>query len=505
MSVFTLTHPDISTLVALSVQLKDLLATQSLLMWDQETYLPAKGAVTRARQLELLSGIYHDYATSKKIGSLLDRLEDAIQNAPHDFSSYDKALVHEMRRDYTLATKLPKRLVQAISKETSLGLESWRHAREQTNYSIFAPSLQKIIDLKREVADCYGYKESPYDALLDEYEPGLTKAHVMQLFTTLREQLRVLIPQLSQQTAAYDRGILKQSFDQDKLWEFTLHILTRIGFDLERGRQDRSTHPFTMGLHESDVRLTTRLLEGNPISTILSTIHEAGHGMYEQGIDPLISSTTLGITNSLVIHESQSRFWENVIGKSESFWNYLFPQFQARFPNELGAYTATDLYRELNKISPSLIRVDADEITYHMHIILRTEIEADIIEGKCSVNDIPDLWNKKVKDYLGVDVPSDRAGVLQDIHWSQGMIGYFPTYSLGSLLSYQLAEVLTKEHENFDQVIRRGEFEKPRKWLNEKIHKFGRMYTCDQVAQTITGSSLRSDAFLAHLAKKFNQ
>ncbi|PWU22402.1 carboxypeptidase [Candidatus Cerribacteria bacterium 'Amazon FNV 2010 28 9'] len=504
MSVFTHSNPNIRELIELSSQLKDLSSTIALLSWDQETHLPPQGALARARQLELLSGIYHEFATKKKLGILLEKLREDIENKPQDFTQYDQALVREMSREFTMATKLPKKLVQALSKESSIGLEAWKHARAQNNFADFAPSLQKIVELKREVAHTYGFNQSPYDALLDEYEQGLTYQQVMDAFVPLRETMKVLIPQLTEKTAVYDKGILRQTFDGQQLWDFSMHVLELIGFDLERGRQDKSTHPFTMGLNIGDVRLTTRIIETNPISTLLSTIHEAGHGMYEQGISPDFADSTLGFVNSLVVHESQSRFWENMIGRSKEFWEFLYPQFQARFPKQLKGKNVEEIWRELNVIQPSLIRVDADEVTYHMHILIRTEIESALIEGKLDVKDVQSAWNEKYSRYLGISVPSDTQGCLQDIHWSQGLIGYFPTYSLGSLFSAQLYETIIQEHTDLPQAIKEGRFEKPLHWLNDKIHQHGRVYTSEQLAQKVTGKLINADAYLRYIEKKFH-
>lgn len=503
MSVFSLDNNQIKKLVEKSRELKDLSGAIGLLSWDQETYMSPKGALSRARQLELLSGIFHDYATNKTLGKLLQELSDDIQATPERFTPEDKALVREMKRDFDLSTKIPKKLVKELSKQSSLGLEAWKHARSQSSFSIFEPNLKKIVELRREVAHHLGFEDSPYDALLDEFEAGLTKKQVLSIFADLKKELVNSIPMLVAKTAPHDKGILTQTFDGNKLWEFSMHVLTIIGFDLEAGRQDKSAHPFTMGLTSGDVRLTTRILENKPISTLLSTIHEAGHGMYEQGISPDIDSTTLGYANSLVIHESQSRFWENMIGKSKEFWEFLFPQFQSVFPRQLNGATVDSVWNELNVIKPSLIRVDADEVTYHMHIIIRTEVESALIEGTLAVHEAPQAWNAAYKEYLDVDVPDDAQGILQDIHWSQGMIGYFPTYSLGSLLSAQIYEAIEKDHLDMKDMVRKGKFEKPKKWLNEKIHKHGRMYSSRELAEKVTGNELSSEAYLKYIHTKF--
>lgn len=505
MSVFTRANPKLSRLIEISEKLVDFSSAIALLAWDQETYLPPQAAVARSRQLETLSGIYHDQATSKQIEKLLFELEEEITKQPESFNDTDKALVREMKRDYRLAAKLPKRLVEEISKQNSLGLESWKHARTQNNFSLFAKNLETIVSLQQELADCIGFSDSPYDALLDQYEQGLTKKKVQHVFDSLKVELETLIPMLTTKTASFDTGTLHQRFESQKLWDFSMHVLEQIGFDLQRGRQDKSAHPFTMGLHASDVRLTTRIIEENPISTLLSTIHEAGHGMYEQGVSPEVTGTTLGLLNSLALHESQSRFWENMIGKSTEFWEYFYPQLQSVFPHQLHNTDLSQFMNEMNVVKPSLIRVDADEVTYHMHIIIRTEIEIALIEKQLRAQDVPAVWNEKYKQYLGIDVPDDTVGCLQDIHWSQGMIGYFPTYTLGSLFSAQLYDTLiAKEPLIMEEQVAKGKFEAPLKWLNKNIHSHGRTFTLDEIANTVTGKSLSAESYIAYIHRKFS-
>lgn len=504
MSVFTTTNKKISKLIEVSRELKDIGSSIALLSWDQETYLTAKGAVTRASQLETLSGIYHERATAKKLGKLISELSEETSSSPKSFSEFDLALVREMKRDFDLATKIPAKLVKEMSKESSMGLEAWKHARNQNDFDVFEPRLTRMVELKREVSELLGYTGSPYDALLNEYEDGLTSSQVTTVFDQLKIELEKRIPKLIAKTAKYDHKLFSKEYNTDKLWKLSLSTLENIGFDLERGRQDRSTHPFTMGLSPDDVRLTTRVLANNPISTLMSSIHEGGHGMYEQGISPEITSTTIGYANSLVAHESQSRFWENMIGKSQSFWQYFFPQMQSVFPEHLKNTNWKTAWEEVNLVKPSLIRVDADEVTYHMHIIIRTEIEAELIEGKLKVKDIPERWNSAYKHYIGVDVPNAALGCLQDIHWSQGLIGYFPTYSLGSQLSAQLFDTLKQEKPEIDQIIKEGKFEQPLHWLNHAIHQHGRVYNSDQLCKQVTGKKLSPTAFLNYIDHKFS-
>ncbi len=492
-----------STLVSMSSALRDISSAISLLLWDQETYLAPKGASIRATQLETLSGIYHEKATRKQLEKAIRSAQEELAKNPEAFSIHDKALIKEMWRDYTLASKLPRSLVTKLSKHASLGLEAWKTARSQNDFSVFESELSTMVELKRSVAEYIGYEQSPYDALLDEYEEGLTKQSVESVFSVLKPQLVSRIPVLVEQTRNYDTSLFHQSFDEDTLWNFTLDVLDQIGFDREAGRQDQSTHPFTMGLHPTDVRLTTRVLSHNPLSTLLSTIHEAGHGMYEQGISPELANTVLGRADSLVIHESQSRFWENMIGKSPEFWQWIFPRFQKAFPEQLCTASWQSAFKEVNTVSPSLIRVDADEVTYHLHIIIRFEIESALIEGRLNVRDVTAAWNEKYLEYLGIEVPSAAMGALQDIHWSQGLMGYFPTYSLGSLLSAQLYTAMRSDHPTLPESIARGAFEQPRAWLQEKIHHHGKVYSSSEVATNVTGSAVTVQPYLDYIDQKF--
>lgn len=503
MSVFTRSNPKIDELVSISETLRDLSSISGLLAWDQETYLPHKAGLARAHQLETLSGIIHSKATAAKLGTLLERLSEDVARTPTLFTSHDKSLVAAMSRDYTLAKKLPQKLVAAISKQSSVGLEEWKHARTQNNFAVFAPALTKMVKLKTEVAYAYGYSDSPYDALLEEYEKDLRAKTVSIVFEQLVTHLTPLIATLSKKTAHWDKSVFHQQFDEKKLWTVTMDLLTKLGFDLEAGRQDISTHPFTMGVATSDVRLTTRVISDNPLSTILSSIHEGGHGMYEQGIAPEIARTRLGMADSLVIHESQSRFFENIVGKSESFWEYFFPVLQAAFPDQLKETTAHQAWAEVNVIRPSLVRVDADEVTYHLHIAIRAQLEQRMIEGTLAVADLPDAWKLLYKKYLGVDVPDDLSGCLQDIHWSQGLIGYFPTYSLGSFLSVQLSNQLHKEHPDFDEDVRTGKFDIIRTWLGDKIHAGGAMSTSGELSLKLTGKHVSADDFITYVKAKF--
>lgn len=503
MSVFSLKNPKIAKLVRTSKRLRHLQSISGLLAWDQETYLPTKGAYARAEQIETLSHILYAEATKKNLGKLLDELTNDAARFPEQFTIHDKALIRAMARDYSLASKLSKKLVGELSKHSSLSLESWRHARNQNRFDVFAKSFERMLELKREVAYSYGYTQSPYDALLAEYEEGLTAKTVDAVFAPFLEKLTPLVETLVSKTSSWDTAIFHQNFDEKKLWDVSLTILEKLGFNLDSGRQDQSTHPFTIGLTSQDVRVTTRVITDKPLSTILSSIHEGGHGMYEQGVSPEIADTRLGMIDSLVLHESQSRFFENMVGKSKEFWEYFFPTLQAAFPKQLAATSWQAAWKEANRISPSLIRVDADEVTYHFHIAIRFFIERDLIEKKLAVKDVPERWRQLYQQYLHIDVPDDLHGALQDIHWSQGLIGYFPTYSLGSFLSVQLHRSLSKHHDTLHDDIRAGQFDKINTWLAQEIHQHGKVYTSDELALKLTGKGLGSEDFLHYIKEKF--
>lgn len=504
MNHFTHSHKQISSLVEYSSQLRHLVASLALLSWDQETYLPKGAGIARAKQQSTLAGIYHEKATAKNYGKMLEKASSLLASGEVDFTEHDRALVRELVRDYDKLTKLPQKLVKELSEHSSLGLEAWKKAREAANFSLFASELATMIELKQEVASRIGYSDSPYDVLLDEFEAGLTKKEVEGVFEYLIPSIQTLLPALLERTSTFDRQVFSSKFyDEDRLWDVTMDILHRIGFDLDRGRQDVSTHPFTMSLHPSDVRLTTRVIANNPLSTLMSTIHEAGHGMYEQGIPEELAATVLGAADSLVLHESQSRLWENMIGKSKVFWEYFFPVFVKEFPEELAIVGWEDAWKEVNVIRPSLIRVDADEVTYHFHIYIRFQIESQLVEGKLKVADVPEAWNSLYKQYLNIDVPDDSMGCLQDIHWSQGLMGYFPTYSMGSLLSVQLFDKLTDEHPSLPNEIKQGDFAQVRSWLTDAIHRHGRTYTSQHLANKATGKPIDPDHFVRYIKEKF--
>ncbi len=483
---FTTSDPDIAKLLEISGELFDIAGATSLLHWDQETYMPPRGIIHRSRQLSTMSAIYHAKLTDKKVGELLKKLEGKGEN------DSDKALIRETKRAYDKATKLPERLVKEMSEATSVGLETWKQARKEKDFKLFKDSLKRILDLKLEEAELVGYKNSPYDALLDDYEPDLTAAELEPMFKSLATEItRILKKHKSKNPKSILRG---QKYSKAEMIKVTEKMLAKIGYDFKAGRQDLSAHPFTINFGHKDVRVTNRYIKDDLASSIFSAIHEGGHGLYEMGISDALANTLLAGGTSLGIHESQSRTWENLIGRSLEFWNYWAPYFKK---------PAKDIYEEVNQISPGFIRVDADEVTYNLHIIARFQIEKDLVEKKIKVSDLPEIWNSKYKELLGITPPDDAVGVLQDIHWSQGSIGYFPTYTLGNLYAAQFWGALLKAVPETKVHIESGNFEPILTWLRQNIHQYGLVYRAKDLVKKVTGSELNAKHFVAYLDSKF--
>ncbi|MCX7016035.1 MAG: carboxypeptidase M32 [Candidatus Sumerlaeota bacterium] len=488
-------------LMARTREAADLAGAESLLSWDEETHMPPKGLAMRARQLATLSGLIHAKRTDKAVGRLLTALRRKTLQAR--LSPLEQAVARETRYDYDRAAKLPESLVRELAETTALAVEAWRQARAESRLRHFAPHLKKIVDLQRRKAEAYGYEDSPYDALLEDYERGMTAARLRPIFATLRERLSRMVRQIAEAPDGSARDLLERHYDFQKQWDFGLRVLADMGFDLDAGRQDRSAHPFTSGTHPLDVRLTTRINENDFAAGLFSTMHEGGHGLYEQGFHPDHWDTVLAAAPSLGAHESQSRLWENLVGRSRAFWRHYFPAARETFPDALGGATAEDFYRAVNVVRPSLIRVEADETTYSLHIILRFEIEAGLIEGSIEVDDLPALWNARMVELLGLEPPDDARGVLQDIHWAHGLIGYFPTYALGNLYAAQIFRRLSEELSDVETLLELGQLLPIRDWLNLNIHQVGRTKTTERMVADVCGEGLSAEPFLQALARKF--
>jgi len=488
------------------LEIRRIQSAASVLSWDQETYMPAGGGAARAEQIATLEGLAHEKLVSQEVETLLaDWIDPATGQAAAGWDEPSRSLLRETWRDFSRAKKLPSAFVIRLSRECSLAQQAWVTAREESRFSKFLPSLRTIISLKREEADYLGYRNSPYDALLDTYEPGATIGQLAPLFTELRERLVVLLRKVQASGVAVDDTCLHQRFDQTKQIEFGRLVLVAMGYDFERGRLDLSAHPFTTSFHPTDVRVTTRVFEKDLPSCLFSCIHEGGHGLYDQGLDPRHYGSPLGESVSLGIHESQSRLWENCVGRSRAFWHCFYPILQQTFPQQLGTVPLDLFYAAINRASPSLIRVEADELTYNLHIMLRVEIEQALIENRVQPDDLPELWNEKMQSYLGIVPEQDAEGVLQDVHWSMGAFGYFPTYTLGNLYAVQFFEQAKQELPQLEEHIAAGQLVPLRRWLEQKIHRWGRMFTPDHLARRVTGKGVSPEPFLHYLEGKYRE
>ena len=480
--------------------ISDLRSTKSLLFWDQQTYMPKEGVAGRAEQVATLSRLAHEMLTDDETKRLLDA------SGEPDPSSEEGALLRRALRDYERATKLPAELVAETSRVTSLAEPAWVRAREESDWSLFAPYLEKVLALKREAAEALGYEDHPYDALLNAYEPGAKKARLEVMFEELKEGVLPLIRTVVAKGNEKDRAApLKGAFGEAGQEEFGRKVISAFGYDWERGRQDRSVHPFCMNFGPGDVRITTRFDGGWLAPALFGTMHEAGHALYEQGVDSDYARTPLGSGTSMGVHESQSRLWENLIGRSRTFWSHYYPKLREVFPEVLGSVDSEEFYRAINVLEPSEIRVEADEVTYNLHILLRFELEVALIEGSLSVADLPAAWNAKMEEYLGVVPKNDSAGVLQDIHWADGLFGYFPTYAIGNILSVQFFDAALKAHPEIPEEIRSGRFSTLLDWLRENVHRHGSRYYPHELVERATGYPLDTAPYLRYLEDKFGE
>jgi carboxypeptidase Taq len=482
-------------------EIKNLQSVNSLLEWDQETMMPPKGIEYRAAQIALISGMVHQKLTSDEFGELLDKL-----SSPSELDGLDelkKANVREMRREFDKARKLPTDLVKEIAETASLSQNAWVRARRESKFGDFSPWLTKMLKLKTQAARLIGYKEHIYDALLDDYEPGATVGKIKVILGDLKDGLVLLIREVLNSKAALDDSILHRDYDVAKQKEFGTKVLQDMGFDFEAGRIDISAHPFCTSFAPGDVRVTTRYGTNDLKMALFGMIHEAGHALYEQGLSPQHHHTPMADAISLGIHESQSRLWENMIGRSRLFWQHYFPKAKETFAESLSGLGLEDFYRAINRVTPSFIRVEADELTYNIHILIRFEIEAGLFEEAIQVDDLPKVWNRKMEEYLGITPPNDREGVLQDIHWALGLFGYFPTYTLGNLYAAQFLGRAEKDIADFWGKVSRGQFSDLKSWLNTNIHRHGRLYSADDLVRRVTGETLNAKHFLGYLRSKF--
>lgn len=482
-------------------EINNLNMAAAVLGWDQQVNMPPGGAEARARQLATLTRLSHELFTSDETKHLLDDAAAEVEGMPYD--SDEASMIRVVRQDYELATRLPADFVAELTRETALAHEVWAHARATNNFRHFEPALEKIMALKQKQAEYYGYSEHPYDALLDEYERGITSAQVKAIFDEHRPHLVKLIAAIRENQDRVDDAVLHRYYPEEKQREFGVWVVTAFGYDFTRGRQDKSVHPFCTHFSRNDVRITTRFNENFLNPALFGTMHEAGHAMYEQGIAESLEGTMIGTGTSLGVHESQSRMWENIVGRSRGFWSWAYPKFKEMFPEQTADTSEETFYRAINKVYPSYIRVEADEATYNLHIMLRFELEMELISGKVKVSDLPEEWNDRFEAFIGITPPTDTLGVLQDVHWSSGLVGYFATYALGNMLAAQYYRRAVQERPSIPDDIASGRFDTLRTWLNENIHVHGRKFTSAELTQRLTGEGIQSRYYTEYLQAKY--
>jgi carboxypeptidase Taq len=478
-------------------KIADVKYSAALLQWDQETYLPEKGAAFRGRQLATLTEIAHEWFVDPILGQLLEDL-----NGRGDLEASQHRNVELSLEDFNKQKKFSPAFIRRLSEASSRSFHSWLQARSANSFSLFKEDLTQLVALKKEEADLAGYQDHPYNALLDQYEKGATTALLDNVFATIRIPLDDLLRRIAGQPQV-DDSFLRGDFPRQQQWDFGMSLIRQIGFDFQAGRQDISEHPFTTSFNPHDVRITTRIDEHDFSHMTWSCIHEAGHALYEQGLPPEYYGLPLGEYASLSIHESQSRLWENNIGRSLNWWTTIYPRLQNTFPDRLQTVSAADFYKGINKVQPSLIRTEADEVSYHFHVMIRYELEKQLLDGSLSVAEIPSWWNTSYKTWLGMTVPDDKRGCLQDVHWSHGSFGYFPTYSLGSFYAAQFFVAAEDQQPGLTKAIGSGNTNSLLAWLRDRIHRHGRRYTSEELCFRATGKSLDTSYFLTYLFDKY--
>ncbi|HEX9331272.1 MAG TPA: carboxypeptidase M32 [Anaerolineales bacterium] len=481
-------------------EVADIGRAASVLGWDQQVNMPPGGNDARGRQLATLSKIAQEKFIADEVGRLIDDLKQELNGADTD----EAALIRVAARNYDKAKRVPPSFIAEQAIVTSKAFEAWVEAKGKSDFSIFQPHLEKVVELVHKYISFFPPADHPYDTLLDDYEPGMKTADVKAIFDRLRPKQVKLIKAIASAKQVKDDFLYKK-YNEKKLMDFGVDIVTKFGYDWSRGRQDKAPHPFETTFSVNDVRITTRFEEDNPLAMLFSTMHESGHAMYEQGINPSYERTPLSGGTSLAVHESQSRMWENLVGRSLPFWEHFYPTLKKTFPSQLEGVSLKSFYKAINQVTPSLIRVNADEATYNLHIMLRLELEIGMVEGKIAIKDLPEIWNTKMQEYLGVMPPDDAKGVLQDIHWSGGAIGYFSTYALGNLVSAQLWEKINKDIRNLDDQIRKGDFSELLAWLRKNVHQHGQKYEPQKLVEMVTGSKITPEPYVRYLTKKYSE
>jgi carboxypeptidase Taq len=482
-------------------EIDDLNMAAALLRWDQATYMPPGGGEARGRQLATLGSIGHARLTDPAVGRLLDQLEPWSATLAHD--SDEAALIRVARRDYDMAIKVPATLVAQLNEHASASYQVWAEARPANDFARVRTILEKTLELSRRMADCFPDYESPADPLIAYSDYGLKASQIRALFGELRGRLVPLVQTITSRPLADDRCLRQTAPESDQL-AFGLEVIRRYGYDFERGRQDKTHHPFMIKFSLGDVRITTRVRENDLTDALFSTLHEAGHGIYEQGIRRELEGTPLATGTSSGVHESQSRLWENLVGRSRGFWTYFYPRMQQRFPAQLASVPLDDFYRAINRVERSLIRTDADEVTYNLHVMLRFDLECDLLEGRLAVRDLPEAWRARFQRDIGIPVPNDKDGCLQDVHWFAGVVGgQFQGYTLGNILSAQFMQAAVAARPEIPTRIAEGEFGVLHEWLRENIYQHGAKFTADELVRRATGGPMSIEPYIAYLWRKY--
>jgi carboxypeptidase Taq len=481
-------------------KIADIRHASAVLQWDQETHMPEGSNEVRARQLSTLAELAHRLFTSAKTEKLIKKLIHK-----DDLSDRQQKNVQRLLEDFEKNKKLPASFIQKQTRAVHQGFDAWIKARKANRFKVFEKPLQKIIDLKKQEAELLGYEHHPYDALLNEYDKGITVQQLDKIFSSLAEKLEPIMLGQQKKSQVQQDIYSGKHFPQDHQWNFGIQMLREMHFNFDKGRQDISAHPFTTSFGSSDVRVTTRIDEKNPANMIWSCMHELGHALYEQGLPAEEYGMPLGEACSLSIHESQSRLWENAVGKNASFWKHYFPVLQSYFPEQLQDVSEEQFMRHANRVEPSLIRTEADEVTYHYHIIIRYEIEKLLIANNLQAKDVPAIWREMYKKYLKVEVPDDNSGCLQDVHWSHGSFGYFPTYSIGSILAAQFWNRIKGEQADIESALENGNSTAVFQWLQKNIYWQGRFYQTQELCKQVTGMKLNPQFFVDYISEKLSQ
>ncbi|MFQ3631471.1 carboxypeptidase M32 [Roseiflexus sp.] len=495
--------PQLTELKARLYEIYDLEMTAALLNWDQMTYMPVGGAAARGRQLATLGRIIHEKQIDPAIGRLLEALRSYEESLPPD--EPDAALIRVARRDYERATRIPSAFAAELYQHMAASYDVWSRARPANDVAAVLPYLERTLDLSRQFAEFFPGYEHIADPLIDMADYGMRATTIRQVFAELRQGLIPLVEQITDQPPI-DDSCLHRFFPEEQQLAFGIEVITTLGYDFNRGRQDKTPHPFMTKFSLNDVRITTRVNEHDLGSALFSTIHEAGHAMYEQGITPEFEGTPLASGTSAGMHESQSRLWENIVGRSLPFWQHFYPRLQATFPDQLADVSLDTFYRAINKVQRSLIRTEADEVTYNLHVILRFDLELALLEGTLAVRDLPEVWHERYRSDLGIAPPDYRDGVLQDIHWYGGLIGgAFQGYTLGNIMSVQLFDAALRDHPDIPQQIADGRFDTLRAWMRENVYRYGRALDTDDILRRATGRSLDVQPYLAYLRRKYGE